>query len=323
MRNLKVIVTRRWPAEVEAELAARFDTTLNEDDHPFSQDELRNALESADAVLPTVCDKLPASLFEGGNFRAKFLGNFGVGFNHIDIGAANAAGLTVTNTPGCLTDCTADTAMTLLLSVARRAGEGERQLRSGGWNGWCPTHHLATKVTGKTIGIIGMGRIGVAMAQRCHYGFGMEVVFYDAMPIRNDVVTAMGARQLGSVDDILAASDFVSLHCPGGGDNYHLINQDSLRRMKSSAFLINTARGDVVDEKALVEALNQGTIAGAGLDVFENEPAITPGLSDLENVVLLPHLGSATNETRVAMGMMVLENLEAFFNGREPPNRVG
>ncbi len=184
MKNLKVIVTRRWPEEVEAELIARFDTMLNEDDHPFSQDELRNALETADAVLPTVCDKLPASLFEGGGFRASFLGNFGVGFNHIDIGAANAAGLTVSNTPGCLTDCTADTAMTLLLSVARRAGEGERQLRSGGWNGWCPTHHLATKVTGKTIGIVGMGRIGVAMAQRCHYGFGMDIVFYDAMPIK-------------------------------------------------------------------------------------------------------------------------------------------
>ncbi len=322
MSRPTVIITRRWPVEVEKQLVAEYGATLNGDDHPFSEAEMRDALANFDVVLPTVCDKLPARLFAGGGIRAKLLGNFGVGYNHIDIEAAKSAGLAVTNTPGCLTDCTADIAMTLLLSVARRAGEGERQLRAGGWAGWCPTHLQGTKVTGKTLGIIGMGRIGKAMARRCHFGFDMDVVFYNRSKMDPAEAAKVGARQLSSVEEVLEAADFVSLHCPGGGENAGLINKERLSRMKPGAFLINTARGDVVDENALVDALRENRIAGAGLDVYQAEPQVHPDLPAMENVVLLPHLGSATTETRVAMGMKVLENLRAFAAGNELPNRV-
>ncbi|MBV7522169.1 D-glycerate dehydrogenase [Ensifer sp. ENS12] len=314
----KVIVTRRWPTEVEDRLTAEFDARLNETDQPLDRRELRAALEEADAVLPTVTDKISADILEGG-IRAKILGNFGVGFNHIDVAAATRAGLVVTNTPGVLTDATADLAMTLLLMCARRAGEGERELRAGKWTGWRPTHLCGSHVTGKTVGIIGMGRIGQAMARRCHFGFGMDVVFFDSHPITGLDVPA---RQLPSVDDVLAVADFVSLHCPGGGENYHLIDDDRLACMKWSAFLINTARGDVVDEHALVRALETRRIAGAGLDVFEGEPRVPGRLAERQDVVLLPHLGSATKETRIAMGMRVIENLKAFFSGRSPPDAV-
>ena len=252
--------------------------------------------------------------------QAKLLGNFGVGVNHIDLKAADEAGLTVTNTPGVLTDATADIAMTLLLMAARRAGEGERMVRAHAWSGWGPTQLLGTAVSGKTLGIIGMGRIGRAMAHRCHFGFGMDIVFYNRSPVSNSGIP--GARQLATVEDVLEASDFVSLHCPGGGANRHLINADRLQAMKPTAFLINTARGDVVDEAALASALKAGAIGGAGLDVFEQEPAVHPDLLGLENAVLLPHLGSATRETRVAMGELVIKNLKAFLNGETPPNQV-
>ncbi|RVA89439.1 D-glycerate dehydrogenase [Mesorhizobium sp. M7A.F.Ca.US.006.04.2.1] len=318
MSKPKVIVTRRWPHEVEQRLGDHFDVTLNEADRPYEQQELRQALLLADAVLPTVTDRLGADLFAGG-VRARILGNFGVGFNHIDIAAASAAGLIVTNTPAVLTDATADLAMTLLLMCARRAGEGERELRSGKWTGWRPTHLCGTQVSGKTVGIIGMGRIGQAMARRCHFGFGMEVVFFDSQPVPHP---GMPARQLATVDEVLAASDFVSLHCPGGGENPRLINERRLARMKESAFLINTARGDVVDEDALVQALRERRITGAGLDVFETEPSVPRALTEREDVVLLPHLGSATSETRIAMGMRVIDNLSAFFEGRTPPDAV-
>ncbi|TJV18047.1 D-glycerate dehydrogenase [Mesorhizobium sp.] len=318
MSKPKVIVTRRWPHEVEQRLGDHFDVTLNEADRPYEQQELRQALLLADAVLPTVTDRLGADLFAGG-VRARMLGNFGVGFNHIDIAAASAAGLIVTNTPAVLTDATADLAMTLLLMCARRAGEGERELRSGKWTGWRPTHLCGTQVSGKTVGIIGMGRIGQAMARRCHFGFGMEVVFFDSQPVPHP---GMPARQLATVDEVLAASDFVSLHCPGGGENTRLINERRLACMKKSAFLINTARGDVVDEDALVQALRERRITGAGLDVFETEPSVPRALTEREDVVLLPHLGSATSETRIAMGMRVIDNLSAFFEGRTPPDAV-
>ncbi|AMY02083.1 D-glycerate dehydrogenase [Mesorhizobium ciceri] len=318
MSKPKVIVTRRWPHEVEQRLGDHFDVTLNEADRPYEQQELRQALLLADAVLPTVTDRLGADLFAGG-VRARILGNFGVGFNHIDIAAASAAGLIVTNTPAVLTDATADLAMTLLLMCARRAGEGERELRSGKWTGWRPTHLCGTQVSGKTVGIIGMGRIGQAMARRCHFGFGMEVVFFDSQPVPHP---GMPARQLATVDEVLAASDFVSLHCPGGGENTRLINERRLARMKKSAFLINTARGDVVDEDALVQALRERRITGAGLDVFETEPSVPRALTEREDVVLLPHLGSATSETRIALGMRVIDNLSAFFEGRTPPDAV-
>ncbi|SDA93085.1 D-glycerate dehydrogenase [Sinorhizobium sp. NFACC03] len=318
----RILVTRRWPAAVEQVLAERFDVTLNEGDVPMTAEGLADALRTFDAVLPTVSDRLPAELFAGGGLRAKILGNYGVGYNHIDVAAAKAANIVVTNTPGVLTDCTADIAMTLLLAVARRAGEGERQVRAGEWTGWRPTHMIGSKVTGKTLGIIGFGRIGKAMAKRCHFGFDMDAVFYNRSRIDPAEASRYGARQLDTVEDVLRASDFVSLHCPGGGENRHLVNAERLALMKPGAYLINTARGDVIDEAALVAALENGVIRGAGLDVFEAEPNVPECLRRLENVVLLPHLGSATEETRVAMGMKVVANVTAFFEGREPPDRV-
>ncbi len=321
MSKPRILVTRRWPSAVEAVLSERFDTTLNRDDAALDAGQLREALLTYDAVLPTVSDKLPAALFEGA-IRSKILGNFGVGFNHIDIAAAKEKGVTVTNTPGVLTDCTADIAMLLLLSVARRGGEGEREVRAGTWTGWRPTHLVGTKVTGKTVGIIGFGRIGRAFAQRCHFGFGMDVVFYNRSAIDPMEASRYGAMQLQTVEDVLEVSDFVSLHCPGGAENRHLMNAARLAAMKPGSFLINTARGDVVDEAALISALEQGTIRGAGLDVYEAEPHVPERLRRLENVVLLPHLGSATEETRTAMGMKVVDNITAFFVGREPPDRV-
>ncbi|MGN6775128.1 2-hydroxyacid dehydrogenase [Rhizobium sp.] len=321
MSRPRILVTRRWPSAVEAVLSERFDTTLNRDDAALDAGQLREALLTYDAVLPTVSDKLPAALFEGA-IRSKILGNFGVGFNHIDIAAAKEKGVAVTNTPGVLTDCTADIAMLLLLSVARRGGEGEREVRAGAWTGWRPTHLVGTKVTDKTVGIIGFGRIGRAFAQRCHFGFGMDVVFYNRSAIDPMEASRYGAMQLQTVEDVLEVSDFVSLHCPGGAENRHLMNAARLAAMKPEAFLINTARGDVVDEAALISALEQGTIRGAGLDVYEAEPHVPERLRAMNNVVLLPHLGSATEETRTAMGMKVVDNITAFFAGREPPDRV-
>jgi lactate dehydrogenase-like 2-hydroxyacid dehydrogenase len=318
----RVLVTRRWPAAVEALLQEKFDTTLNSEDRPFEPGDLAAAFAAYDAILPTVSDRLPASVFPSGECRTRLIANFGVGFSHIDIDAARARGIAVTNTPGVLTDCTADIAMALMLSVARRTGEGERQLRAGEWTGWCPTHMIGTKLTGKTLGVIGMGRIGKATARRAHFGFGMDIVFHNRSQVDDDETRAMSARQLSSVEDVLAASDFVSLHCPGGADNRHLINASNLAAMKQSAFLINTARGDVVDEEALVSALERRTIAGAGLDVYAAEPAVHPGLLKMQNVVLLPHLGSATAETREAMGFKALDNLTAFFEGRPLPDPV-
>ncbi len=316
-----IVVTRKWPASVEQELQSRFpDVQLNADDVPLSRDGLRAALEQADVVLPTVSDRLPAELFTG-ELRTTFLGNFGVGYNHIDTDAAAKAGIVVTNTPGVLTDTTADTAMTLLLMVARRAGEGEREVRAGRWTGWRPTHMMGADVTGKTLGIVGMGRIGVAVARRGHFGFGMPVVFYDPVDFEPDHGIP-GARRVGTVEELLGLADFVSLHMPGGGENTHLMDAARLARMKPTAFLVNSARGDVIDSDALVTALQSGTIAGAGLDVYEDEPEVPQALRSLENAVLLPHLGSATLETRTAMGMLVLDNLQAFLDGREPSCRV-
>jgi len=322
MSKPRILVTRRWPSAVEKILSDRFDATLNVDDIAMSGEALGAALAEYDAVLPTVSDRLPAAVFDGVTPRARILGNFGVGFNHIDINAAKARGIVVTNTPGVLTDCTADIAMLLLLTVARRGGEGERQVRSGEWHGWCPTHMIGTKVAGKTVGIIGFGRIGKAFAQRCHFGFGMGVVFHNRSPVDPAEVARYGARQLPTVEDVLAASDFVSLHCPGGAENRNLMNAARLAAMKPGAFLINTARGDVVDEAALIAALKDGLIRGAGLDVYADEPHVPDALRGMENVVLLPHLGSATEETRTAMGTKVVDNITAFFEGRSPPDRV-
>ena len=311
----KVIVTRRWPEVVENRLKELYDVQLNEDDQPMSAEELKQALRSADAVLPTVTDPITADVLSAEPLRCKILGNFGVGFNHIDIDAAKARGLVVTNTPDVLTDCTADIAMLLMLSVARRGMEGDRHVRQGEWTGWRPTHMMGTKITGKTLGLVGMGRIAQAMARKAHHGFGMKIIFTDPYPPAQSVIDGLQAEMVDSLEDVLRQADFVSLHCPGGKETHHLLNSERLALMKPTAYLINSARGDVVDNQALIEALKNRSIAGAGLDVFEGEPKLDPGFLELDNAVLLPHLGSATLETRVAMGNRVLENLEAFFNG--------
>ena len=322
MSKPKVIVSRKWPEEVEHKMQEIFDVQLNTDDVPMSASQMHAALQTADAFCPTVSDNVSAEVLAVDNLKTRIIGSYGVGFNHIDLDAARQRELVVTNTPEVLTDCTADTAMTLLLMIARRAGEGERHVRNKEWTGWRPTHMMGTKVTGKKLGLIGMGRIARAMAHRAYNGFGMEIIYTDPYPPPEELVRSLQAQGRDTAEDVLREADFVSLHCPGGKETYHLINKERLAMMKPGAFLINSARGDVVDQSALVEALNNGAIAGAGLDVFEGEPAVPDELLSLDNVVLFPHLGSASRETRVAMGMRVVENLEAFFNGQAPRDRV-
>jgi lactate dehydrogenase-like 2-hydroxyacid dehydrogenase len=317
-----VVVTRRLPEPVHEALSREFDARLNPEDRPLTEDGLKEAFRSADALLTTVTDKVTSEVLATEPRRAKLVANFGVGFNNIDIEAAKARGIAVSNTPDVLTDATADLALTLLLMTARRTGEGERHLRGGQWTGWRPTHMLGTHVTGKTLGLIGMGRIARAVAQRAHHGFGMKVIFHDPFPPAPDVARALGAEPRNSLEEVLREAHFVSLHCPATPETRHLMNRERLALMRPEAFLVNTARGDVVDEAALVEALQARRIAGAGLDVYEKEPHVTQALIAMDNVVLLPHLGSATRETRVAMGLRAFENLQLFFNGKPLRDRV-
>ncbi len=322
MNKSKVIITRRWPEPAEERAMELFDVRLNKDDQPMSTEQLKEAMQTADALCPTVSDKITAEVLQVPSRRVRILGNFGVGFNHIDMEAAKAAGIVVSNTPDVLTDCTADIAMILLLSVARRSAEGERQLRSGTWTGWRPTHMLGTKVSGKKLGLVGFGRIARAVARRAYFGFGMQILFHDPFPPPPQTSTEFNARACATLEELLPQADFVSLHCPGGAETHHLLNADRLNLMKPGAFLINTSRGDVVDEKALTQLLREGRIAGAGMDVYEREPDVAPELTQLENAVLLPHLGSASLETRVAMGLRAIDNVQTFFDGEEPPDRV-
>lgn len=322
MAKPRVVITRKWPQPVEEQLKQRYNAVLNEGDQPLSADELHEAMRTADAVCPTVGDNISADVLGTAGRRASIVSNYAVGFNNIDVEAARSNDVIVTNTPGVLTDATADLAMTLLFMAARRAGEGERHVRAGEWTGWRPTHMMGTQVSGKTLGLIGMGRIAQAVAKRAHHGFGMRVIFTDPYPPSDEEAKALGAESRDSVEEVLEAADFVSIHTPGGAANHHLINAERLQLMQPHAILVNTARGDIVDEQALCDALQSGVIAAAGLDVFENEPTVTSALLSMDNVVLLPHLGSATIETRIAMGECVLRNLEAFFSGAEPPNRV-
>tara|TARA_B100000929_G_scaffold233657_1_gene190142 strand:+ start:2090 stop:3064 length:975 start_codon:yes stop_codon:yes gene_type:complete len=319
----KVILTRKWPEAAEAKAKELFDVVINKDDHKMSIEELKEAMRNADALCPTVSDfQIDSEILNVENRNCKIVANFGVGFNNIDTEAAKKAGVIVTNTPDVLTDCTADIAMVLLLSVARRIGEGERLVRNKEWSGWCPTHMLSTKVTGKKLGFIGFGRIAQAVAQKAHFGFGMEISFYDPYPPLDEIIKKFSAKKFDTLEEVLGDSDFITLHCPGGGSNTNLMNKDRFALMKESAFLINTARGDVVDEAALVQALKDDVIAGAGLDVYAKEPTVTEELLSMNNVVLIPHLGSATTETRVAMGLRSLANVKAFFDGKEPGDRV-
>jgi lactate dehydrogenase-like 2-hydroxyacid dehydrogenase len=322
MSKPRLVVTRRWPEAVERKLAADFDVRFNETDKPMDVAALREALETADVLMPTVTDKLGPATFENLNPKVRIIANYGVGYSHIDTEAAKRLGIVVTNTPDVLSECTADIAITLMLMVARRAGEGERELRSGNWTGWRPTHLVGTKISGKKLGVIGFGRIGQETARRAHFGFGMKIIAYNRSPIAPETLAGTGAEARDSIDAVMAEADFVSLHCPGGAANRHLVDARRLALMQQGAFLINTARGEVVDEDALAVALTEGRIAGAGLDVYDGEPAVRASLLAAPNVVLLPHLGSATRETREAMGFRALANAEAFFAGRSPPDRV-
>ncbi|MDD5227837.1 MAG: D-glycerate dehydrogenase [Methylococcales bacterium] len=322
MNKPKVFITRRWTESVEAKLRDLYDVTLNETDRPLTADEFKAALQNYDAVCPTVCDSFPADVLNVENKRCKILANFGVGYNHIDIQAAKANNLIVTNTPNVLTQSTADIAMTLLLMTARRGAEGDRLVRAKQWTGWCPTSMLSSNVTGATLGLIGFGRIGQAMARKAHHGFDMNIVYFSPNSADEYVIQDLKAKRCDTIEELLKTADFVSLHCPAGESTKHLINAQSLKFMKSTAHLINTARGDVVDSQALIDALRTRQIAGAGLDVYENEPNIHDDFLELENVTLLPHLGSATLETRTAMGEKVLANLAAYFAGENLPDLV-
>jgi lactate dehydrogenase-like 2-hydroxyacid dehydrogenase len=314
----RVALTRRFTATVEAAAAEHFDVTRNPDDVPYDAAGLATLLATHDGVLCTVTDRLTREVLSVTPRRARVLANFGVGVNHIDREAARDAGLVVTNTPDVLTDDTADLAIALMLMVLRRLGDGERELRAGGWSGWRPTHHLGARLTGKRLGIVGFGRIGQAVAERAYHGFRMPVSFWAPRgPDRHPFAT-----RAPSLEALVATSDIVSLHCPATPDTHHLIDALTLALMPPSAILINTARGDVVDEAALVDALHRGTIAGAGLDVYEREPALAAGLLEAPNTVLLPHLGSATAESRDAMGLKAVDNMRAVLAGEPPLDRV-
>ncbi|MCI4591668.1 D-glycerate dehydrogenase [Sphingobium sp. BYY-5] len=314
----RILVTRKWPDRVEALIAERYDATFSDDDVPLTEAQLVAAMRDYDAICPTITDRLNAGILGVEGRRARIIANYGAGFEHIDMAAARAAGMIVTNTPGVLTDATADLAITLMLMTSRRAGEGERELRAGEWTGWRPTHLLGTSLRGKTLGLVGFGRIAQATAERARFGFGMDIVYFSRRRGAEEDLQRLDARYFASLPDMVEQCDFVSLHIPGGAETRNMIDADLLARMPAHAILINTARGDVVDEDALIDALNDGRIAGAGLDVFAGEPNVSQRLLDAPNCVLLPHLGSATRETREAMGMRALANLDDWREGRVP-----
>jgi lactate dehydrogenase-like 2-hydroxyacid dehydrogenase len=314
----KLLMTRTLPETVMQAARERFDLEVRRETKPLSVSEARAALWIYDAIIPTLGDAFSAEVFAE-TPRTKILANFGMGYNHIDAGAARAVGVEVTNTPGAVTDATADVAMTLILMTCRRAGEGERIVRAGKWHGWQPTEFLGMHVTGKTLGIIGMGRIGKAIARRAQGGFGMKVVFFNRSPVAEPGVEAV---QLDSVAEVMGAADVVVVAVPGGAGTKHLIDAAALAAMKPTGYLVNISRGDVVDEAALIRALEKRQIAGAGLDVYEFEPKVPEALRRLENAVLLPHIGTSALEVREAMGMMAVENVMAMFDGRPVPNPV-
>ncbi|MGQ0611260.1 MAG: 2-hydroxyacid dehydrogenase [Paracoccaceae bacterium] len=314
----KLLITRRLPDKVLTAARARFDVTLRDRTEVLDAGELRAALRDFDAVLPTLGDRFQPDVFADVPApRARILANFGVGYNHIDAAAARALGIAVTNTPGAVTDATADIALTLILMTARRAGEGERVLRRGEWRGWGPVQMLGMHVTGRRVGIIGMGRIGKAIARRCHYGFGMEVVFHNRSAIADP---GLPAAQVSMAEAL--GADIVVVAVPGSRETHHLMNAEAFARMRPDALFINISRGDVVDEPALIAALQRGQIAGAGLDVYEFEPKVPAEFMTMENVTLLPHLGTAALEVRENMGMMALANIIAWDEGRPLPNAV-
>ncbi|GBH32398.1 2-hydroxyacid dehydrogenase [Sphingobium xenophagum] len=314
----RILVTRKWPEGVEALIAQRYDATFNDSDVALTSAQLAAAMRDFDAICPTITDRLDASILGVAGRRVQIIANYGAGVDHIDLTAARAAGIVATNTPGVLTDATADIAITLMLMTTRRAGEGERELRAGQWTGWRPTHLLGTSLRGKTLGLVGFGRIAQAMAERARFGFGMDIAYFSRRPGAQADEQRLGARFVPSLVDLVAQSDVVSLHIPGGAETRNIIDAAIFAHMAPHAILINTARGDVVDEGALIDALEAGRIGGAGLDVFAGEPHVSQRLRDAPNTVLLPHLGSATRETREAMGMRALANLDDWREGRTP-----
>lgn len=318
----KMLLTRRWPRPVERALQERYDVTVDGADRPMTADALRRAMLDFDVICPTVTDRIDAAILSTPGARVRLIANYGAGTDHIDLRAAQAAKLIVTNTPDILTDATAELALLLMLMASRRTSEGERELRSGAWAGWKPTHLVGQSLAGKTLGLVGFGRIGQATAALAAKALGVQIIYFSRRRIDAGVEERIGARYVPSLDALLREADIVSLHCPGGLENHHLINSAMLAKMKRSAILINTARGSVVDEAALIDALASQSIWAAGLDVFEHEPAISEALCCLPNAVLLPHLGSAVDETRIAMGMRALANVDCFFAGLDCPDRV-
>jgi glyoxylate reductase len=316
-----VIVTRKLPDPIETRMMELFACRLNLDDTSLSKPDLIAAVERADVLVPTVTDRIDAEVLEAAGPALKLIASFGTGVDHVDLAAAQRRGIIVTNTPGVLTEDTADMTMALILAVSRRLAEGERLIRSGGWTGWGPTSMLGHRIWGKRLGIVGMGRIGMALARRAK-GFGLSVHYHNRRPVPEEVENALEATHWESLDQMLAHMDIVSVNCPHTPATYHLLSARRLRLLPPQAILVNTARGEIVDEEELLRLLETRAIAGAGLDVFEHEPAIDPRLRALDNVVLLPHMGSATIEGRLAMGEKVIINIKTFADGHRPPDRV-
>jgi glyoxylate reductase len=316
-----VIVTRKLPDPIETRMMELFACRLNLADKPLERSELIAAVGQADVLVPTVSDRIDAEVLAAAGPALKLIASFGTGIDHVDLAAAQQRGIIVTNTPGVLTEDTADMTMALILAVSRRLAEGERLIRSGGWTGWGPTSMLGHRIWGKRLGIVGMGRIGMALARRAK-GFGLSVHYHNRRPVPEDVETALEAAYWESLDQMLAHMDIISVNCPHTPATYHLLSARRLRLMQPHAILVNTARGEIVDEEELIRLLETRALAGAGLDVFEHEPAIDPRMRTLDNVVLLPHMGSATIEGRIAMGEKVIINIKTFADGHRPPDRV-
>ncbi|WP_427454333.1 2-hydroxyacid dehydrogenase [Litorimonas sp. WD9-15] len=320
-KSPKVVVTRRLPAEIESRLTDLFETELRTDDLHATREQLLTAIADCDVFVPTVTDRIDAEIIAAASPRLKLIANFGAGTDHIDVAAAHKKGIAVSNTPGVLTEDTADLAMALLLAVPRRLVEGDRRLRAGEFKGWSPTHMLGHRVRGGALGIVGMGRIGQALARRAH-AFGLDVHYHNRRRIPKGIEDSLGATWHENLDEMLGQVNFVSLHCPSTPDTHHLINADRLKLMRPDSYIVNTARGEIIDEAALATALQAGTISGAGLDVYEDEPSPHPALLNLPNVILAPHIGSATFESRREMGELVLINIRAMMDHHACPNRV-
>jgi glyoxylate reductase len=316
-----VVVTRKLPDVIETRLMELFDTRLNLDDTPMSQADLVKAVQEADVLVPTVTDRIDAGVLSQAGENLRLVASFGTGVDHIDLATARTRGITITNTPGVLTEDTADMTMALILAVPRRLTEGERLLRSGSWTGWSPTSMLGHRIWGKRLGIVGMGRIGTAVARRAR-GFGLSVHYHNRRRVPEELEQDLEATYWDSLDQMLARMDIVSVNCPHTPATFHLLSARRLKLLRPHAYIVNTSRGEVIDENSLARALESGAIAGAGLDVFEHEPAVNPKLMKLDNVVLMPHMGSATLEGRVDMGEKVIINIKTFADGHNPPDRV-